>query len=410
MTSKSANRYPAELRERAVRMLLEQRSEYKSEHAAFNSIAPKIGCNPDTLRCWVRQHERDSNSSASENSLTTSERQRLKELEREVRELRRSNDILRQASAYFAPGGTRPLLEKIMPLIDSLSFEHGVESVCRELAIAPSTFYWHRQRRQHPETRCERDKRDDVLCVEIERVYEENKQVYGVRKVWHQLKRESIKVARCTVERLMKTLGLEGVIRGKSVKTIRSGKERCTADDLVNRQFVAEKPNQLWVADFTYVATWQGFAYVAFIIDVFAGVIVGWRVSSTMETSLVLDALEQALWARRPDGGIIHHSDRGSQYVSLAYTQRLKEAEAMASVGTVGDSYDNALAESINGLYKAEVIHRQSWKNRQDVELATLDWVDWFNNRRLLERIGYVAPVEAEQTYYASLMDKDQAA
>ena len=242
-----------------------------------------------------------------------------------------------------------------MPLIDSLSFEHGVESVCRELAIAPSTFYWHRQRRQHPETRCERDKRDDVLCVEIERVYEENKQVYGVRKVWHQLKRESIKVARCTVERLMKTLGLEGVIRGKSVKTTRSGKERCTADDLVNRQFVAEKPNQLWVADFTYVTTWQGFAYVAFIIDVFAGVIVGWRVSSTMETSLVLDALEQALWARRPDGGIIHHSDRGSQYVSLAYTQRLKEAEAMASVGTVGDSYDNALAESINGLYKAEV-------------------------------------------------------
>lgn len=297
-----------------------------------------------------------------------------------------------------------------MPLIDSLSFEHGVESVCRELAIAPSTFYWHRQRRQHPETRCERDKRDDVLCVEIERVYEENKQVYGVRKVWHQLKRESIKVARCTVERLMKTLGLEGVIRGKSVKTTRSGKERCTADDLVNRQFVAEKPNQLWVADFTYVTTWQGFAYVAFIIDVFAGVIVGWRVSSTMETSLVLDALEQALWVRRPDGGIIHHSDRGSQYVSLAYTQRLKEAEAMASVGTVGDSYDNALAESINGLYKAEVIHRQSWKNRQDVELATLDWVDWFNNRRLLERIGYVAPVEAEQTYYASLMDKEQAA
>nr|WP_279077888.1 IS3 family transposase [Hafnia alvei] len=410
MTSKSANRYPAELRERAVRMLLEQRSEYKSEHAAFNSIAPKIGCNPDTLRCWVRQHERDSNSSASENSLTTSERQRLKELEREVHELRRSNDILRQASAYFAPGGTRPLLEKIMPLIDSLSFEHRVESVCRELAIAPSTFYWHRQRRQHPETRCERDKRDDVLCVEIERVYEENKQVYGVRKVWHQLKRESIKVARCTVERLMKTLGLEGVIRGKSVKTTRSGKERCTADDLVNRQFVAEKPNQLWVADFTYVTTWQGFAYVAFIIDVFAGVIVGWRVSSTMETSLVLDALEQALWVRRPDGGIIHHNDRGSQYVSLAYTQRLKEAEAMASVGTVGDSYDNALAESINGLYKAEVIHRQSWKNRQDVELATLDWVDWFNNRRLLERIGYVAPVEAEQTYYASMMDKEQAA
>lgn len=293
-----------------------------------------------------------------------------------------------------------------MPLIDSLSAKHGVESVCQKLAIAPSTFYWHRQRLLHPETRCARDKRDDALCVEIQRVYEVNKQVYGVRKVWRQLTRESIKVARCTVERLMKTLGLEGVTRGKGVKTTHRGKERCTTDDLVQRQFVAERPNQLWVADFTYVSTWQGFAYVAFIIDVFAGVIVGWRVSSTMETTLVLDALEQALWARRPGSGVIHHSGRGSQYVSLAYTQRLKEAEVMASVGSVGDSYDNALAESINGLYKAEVIHRQSWKNRQDVELATLDWVDWFNNRRLLERIGYVPPVEAEKAYYASVNNK----
>lgn len=174
----------------------------------------------------------------------------------------------------------------------------------------------------------------------------------------------------------------------------------------MQRQFVAECPNQLWVADFTYVSTWQGFAYVAFIIGVFAGMIVGWWVSSTMETTLVLDALEQALWARRPGSGVIHHSDRGSQYVSLAYTQRLKETEVIASVGSVGDSYDNALAESINGLNKAEVIHRQSWKNRQDVELATLDWVDWFNNRRLLERIGHVPPVEAEKAYYVSMNNK----
>ncbi|HDL6964546.1 TPA: IS3 family transposase, partial [Yersinia enterocolitica] len=212
------------------------------------------------------------------------------------------------------------------------------------------------------------------------------------------------------VVRLMKKLKIKGVIRGKGVRTTRSNTAAETPRDLVNRQFVAERPNPLWVADFTYVSTWQGFAYVAFIIDVFAGVIVGWRVSSTMETSLVLDALEQALWARKPGSAVIHHSDRGSQYVSLAYTPRLKDAGVMASVGSVGDSYDNALAESINGLYKAEVIHRRSWQKRQEVELATLDWVDWFNNRRLLERIGYVPPVEAEKAYYASLVNKELAA
>ncbi|EIH1208433.1 IS3 family transposase, partial [Escherichia coli] len=202
-----------------------------------------------------------------------------------------------------------------------------------------------------------------------------NHSVYGVRKVWRQLLREGVTVARCTVERLMKVMGLAGVRRGKKVRTTVSRKE-AAAGDRVNRQFVAERPDQLWVADFTYVSTWQGFAYVAFIIDVFAGVIVGWRVSSSMKTTFVLDALEQALWARRPSG-TIHHSDKGSQYVSLAYTQRLKDAELLASTGSTGDSYDNAMAESINGLYKAEVIHRKSWKNRAEVELATLTWVDW---------------------------------
>ncbi|CNH03412.1 IS1329 transposase B [Yersinia enterocolitica] len=206
----------------------------------------------------------------------------------------------------------------------------------------------------------------------------------------------------------MKSMGLVGVLRGKKVRTTVSGKE-AAASYRVNRQFVAERPNQLWVADFTYVSTWQGFAYVAFIIDVFAGVIVGWRVSSSMETTFVLDALEQTLWARRPSG-TIHHSDKGSQYVSLAYTQRLREAELLASTGSTGDSYDNAMAESINGQYKAEVIHRQSWKNRQEVELATLAWVDWYNNRRLLERLGQIPPAEAEKAYYASIGNKDLAA
>ncbi|EEC8566405.1 IS3 family transposase, partial [Escherichia coli] len=203
-----------------------------------------------------------------------------------------------------------------------------------------------------------------------------------------QLLREGIRVARCTVARLMAVMGLAGVLRGKKVRTTVSRKA-VSAGDRVNRQFVAERPDQLWVADFTYVSTWQGFVYVAFIIDVFSGCIVGWRVSSSMETTFVLDALEQALWARRPSG-TVHHSDKGSQYVSLAYTERLKEAKLLASTGSTGDSYDNAMAESINGLYKAEVIHRKSWKNRAEVELATLTWVDWYNNRRLLGRLGHI--------------------
>ncbi len=228
------------------------------------------------------------------------------------------------------------------------------------------------------------------------------------RKVWRQLLREGIRVARCTVARLMAVMGLAGVLRGKKVRTTVSRKA-VSAGDRVNRQFVAERPDQLWVADFTYVSTWQGFVYVAFIIDVFAGCIVGWRVSSSMETTFVLDALEQALWARRPSG-TVHHSDKGSQYVSLAYTERLKEAKLLASTGSTGDSYDNAMAESINGLYKAEVIHRKSWKNRAEVELATLTWVDWYNNRRLLGRLGHIPPAEAEKAYYASIRNDDLAA
>ncbi|MDB8376473.1 IS3 family transposase [Escherichia coli] len=404
MTKKTL--FSPEVRQRAVRMVLESQGEYDSQWAAICSIAPKIGCTPETLRVWVRQHERDTGG--GDGGLTTAERQRLKELERENRELHRSNNILRQASAYFGEGGVRPPLEKIMPLLDKLREQYGVGPVCSELHIAPSTYYHCQQQRHHPDKRCTRAQRDDWLKREIQRVYDENHQVYGVRKVWRQLLREGIRVARCTVARLMAVMGLAGVLRGKKVRTTVSRKTVATGDR-VNRQFVAERPDQLWVADFTYVSTWQGFVYVAFIIDVFAGYIVGWRVSSSMETTFVLDALEQALWARRPSG-TIHHSDKGSQYVSLAYTERLKEAGLLASTGSTGDSYDNAMAESINGLYKAEVIHRKSWKNRAEVELATLTWVDWYNNRRLLGRLGHTPPAEAEKAYYASIGNNDLAA
>ncbi|HHS3906903.1 IS3 family transposase [Escherichia coli] len=399
-------RFSPEVRQRAIRMVLESQGEYDSQWAAICSIAPKIGCTPETLRVWVRQHERDTGG--GDGGLTTAERQRLKELERENRELRRSNDILRQASAYFCEGGVRPPLEKMMPLLDKLREQYGVGPLCSELHIAPSTYYHCQQQRHHPDKRSARAQRDDWLKKEIQRVYDENHQVYGVRKVWRQLLREGIRVARCTVARLMAVMGLAGVLRGKKVRTTISRKA-VAAGDRVNRQFVAERPDQLWVADFTYVSTWRGFVYVAFIIDVFAGYIVGWRVSSSMETTFVLDALEQALWARRPSG-TVHHSDKGSQYVSLAYTQRLKEAGLLASTGSTGDSYDNAMAESINGLYKAEVIHRKSWKNRAEVELATLTWVDWYNNRRLLERLGHTPPAEAEKAYYASIGNDDLAA
>ncbi|WP_434218726.1 IS3 family transposase [Escherichia coli] len=399
-------RFSPEVRQRAIRMVLESQDEYDSQWAAICSIAPKIGCTPETLRVWVRQHERDTGG--GDGGLTTVERQRLKELERENRELRRSNDILRQASAYFCEGGVRPPLEKVMPLLDKLRKLYGVGPVCSELHIAPSTYYHCQQQRHHPDKRSARAQRDDWLKKEILRVYDENHQVYGVRKVWRQLLREGIRVARCTVARLMAVMGLAGVLRGKKVRTTVSWKT-VAAGDRVNRQFVAERPDQLWVADFTYVSTWQGFVYVAFIIDVFAGYIVVWRVSSSIETTFVLDALEQALWARRPSG-TIHHSDKGSQYVSLAYTERLKEAGLLASTGSTGDSYDNAMAESINGLYKAEVIHRKSWKNRAEVELATLTWVDWYNNRRLLGRLGHTPPAEAEKAYYASIGNDDLAA
>jgi putative transposase len=293
----------------------------------------------------------------------------------------------------------------MIAFIDTHRDVYGVEPITRLLPIASSTYHEHSRRAREPQKVPGRQKRDAALSREILRVHRENFGVYGRRKVWRQLLREGTKVARCTVARLMRQLGLKGVIRGKAVKTTVPDKTAACPLDKVQRQFRAPAPNRLWLSDFTYVSTWQGFAYVAFIIDAFARRIVGWRVSRNARADFVLDALEQALHARQPvKSGLIHHSDRGSQYVSIRYTERLADVGIEPSVGSVGDSYDNALAETVNGLYKAEVIRRQaSWKSIEAVELATLAWVDWFNNRRLLEPIGNIPPAEAEANYYAAL-------
>jgi putative transposase len=294
----------------------------------------------------------------------------------------------------------------MIAFIDDQRAAYGVEPICKVLPIAPSTYYEHAAKRADPAKLSKRAKRDTALQADIRRVFAENFAVYGARKVWRQLRREGLEVARCTVERLMRTMDLQGVIRGKPVRTTISDKATACPLDRINRQFQTPGPNRLWVSDFTYVATWQGFVYVAFVVDTFARRIVGWRVSRTAHADFVLDALEQALHDRRPvhRGGLIHHSDRGSQYVSIKYTERLVEAGIEPSVGSVGDSYDNALAETINGLYKAEVIHRRGpWKSLEGVEYATLEWVDWFNRRRLLEPIGNIPPAEAEQRYFAML-------
>jgi len=297
--------------------------------------------------------------------------------------------------------------------IDDHRQAYGVEPICKVLPIAPSTYRERQAQRRDPARLSARARRDLELKPEIARVFAENFAVYGVRKVWRQMGREGLAVARCTVERLMREMGLQGAIRGKPVRTTISDKAAPCPLDHVNRQFHALAPNRLWLSDFTYVATWAGFVYVAFVIDAYARRIVGWRASRTAHAGFVLDALEQALHDRRPvhRAGLIHHSDRGSQYVSIKYTERLAEAGIEPSVGSVGDSYDNALAETINGLYKAEVIHRRGpWKSFEAVEFATLQWVDWFNNRRLLQPIGNIPPAEAEAAHYAAIAQQAIAA
>jgi transposase InsO family protein len=289
--------------------------------------------------------------------------------------------------------------------IDDHREKFGVEPICGVLPIAPSVYYEHKMRQRSPERRPARARRDEALCEQIGRVWRENHEVYGPRKVWRQMKREQLSVARCTVERLMRHLGLQGAVRGRKFKvtTIADAAAQRPAD-LVTRQFKASHPNQLWVADLTYVATWRGFVYVAFVIDVFSRRIVGWRASSSLRSDLALDALEQALYERpvAESDRLIHHSDRGVQYLSIRYTERLAEAGIESSVGSKGDSYDNALAETVIGLYKTEVIRRRGpWKGIEDVEFATLTWVAWFNSSRLLEPLGYVPPDEFEAAYHS---------
>jgi transposase InsO family protein len=291
----------------------------------------------------------------------------------------------------------------MVSFIDEHRVLYGVEPICRVLPIAPSVYYEHKRCQAHPERRSARARRDGFLGPDIRRVWDENRGCYGARKVWEQLKREAYDVARCTVERLMGDLGLFGVVRGRKTRTTIPENAADRPMDLVQRQFKADRPNQLWVSDLTYVATWRGFVYVAFVIDVYSRRIVGWRASSSLRSDLALDALEQALWDRAPEkeDRLVHHSDRGGQYLSIRYTDRLIEAGIELSVGSVGDAYDNALAESVIGLFKTEVInHEGPWRGLEHVEFATLEWVAWFNSQRLLEPIGYVPPAEYEEAYY----------
>jgi putative transposase len=287
--------------------------------------------------------------------------------------------------------------------IDAYRDRFGVEPICRVLQIAPSTYFLHKQQQRDPTLRSARAQADGRLSGEIQRIHREHHAVYGVVKVWKQLRREGVLTARCTVARLMRRLGLQGAVRGRAwVVTTDADGQAPARPDLVDRQFRATRPNALWVADFTFVATWRGFVYVAFVVDVFARRIVGWRVSASLKTDFVLDALEQAVYERRPDQPLVHHSDRGTQYLSMRYTDRLADIGIAPSVGSRGDSYDNALAESVIGLFKTEVIRRKGpWRHLEAVEFATLEWVDWFNTRRLLEPIGHVPPAEYEARYYA---------
>lgn len=295
-----------------------------------------------------------------------------------------------------------------MDVIDRHRDAFGVGPICKVLRVAPSAYWRHAARQCRPELRSARARSDEALIPHVERVWRGNLEVYGADKVWRQLNREGVRVARCTVGRLMRRLGLRGAVRGKAVRTTVADPAAPCPLDRVNRQFTAQRPNQLWVADFTYVPTWQGFAYVAFIIGVFARYIVGWRASHSMRADFVLDAPEQALYARQPEpgDGLVHHSDGGSQYVPIRYSERLAEAGIEPSVGSKGDSYDNALAETVNGLYKAELIHRRApWKTLESVELATLEWLSWFNHSRLLEPIGHIPPGEAEANYCRQLAE-----
>lgn len=377
--------------------------------AAIQAIAPKFGCTPETLRSWHQKHLAKQNPVTIS---TESQAARIAELEREIRELKQANEIIRKAAA-FSPRRSSAAHTSDGQIHRRWKRKYGVEPICRILPIAPSTYYRIKDEQDNPEKQCRRKQSDKHLMAQIKQIWQASGCRYGIRKVWHKLKQDGMpKLGRCTVERLMKQLGIQGVWRGKGKITTKQRPGQQSPDDLVKRNFSADAPNKLWVADFTYIKTKSGWVYTAFVIDVFKRVIVGWKVSNHMDTQLVLDALNQALDARGRPSGVIHHSDKGSQYLSIKYGERLKQSGLAASVGTTGDSYDNALAESVNGLYKAEVIDylKQEWDGVNDVALATLDWVHWYNHERLHSTNGYVSPVDAENIYYCSLIPSGYAA
>ncbi|WP_406730411.1 IS3 family transposase [Streptomyces sp. NBC_01794] len=399
------SRYPLELRRRAVRMVAEVRDDYPTETAALQAVAEKLDIGSrETLRNWVKQHAIDAGTRPG---TTTEESAQLKALKKENAELKRANEILK-AAAKFLRGRARPATHTLVAFID----EHrdrfgGVEPICRTLTehdckTAPSTYYAHKKRLETPSAR---SVRDEELKERIQEVYTSNYRVYGARKIWRELNRQGHTVARCTIERLMRELGITGAVRGKKVVTTITDPAAGRAPDLLDRDFVARAPNRCWVADFTHVAAWSGVVYI--VVDTFSRRIVGWSASTSKETQLVLDALEMALWQRdredRPHtpGQLIHHSDAGSQYTSFRLAEHLDAAGIAASIGSVGDAYDNALMESTIGLYKTELIKPQRpWKSLSQVELATAEWVDWYNHRRLHGEIGHVPPVEYEANHY----------
>ncbi|MEU8140260.1 IS3 family transposase [Streptodolium elevatio] len=399
--------YPLELRQRAVRMVAEVRGDYPTESAAMSAVAAKLGiASRETLRKWVRQEQVDTGERAG---TTTDEAEEIKRLRRENAELKRANEILKAASGFLR-GRARPATHALVAFID----EHrdrfgGVEPICHVLtghgvSIAPSTYYAHRQRLRRPSARTVRDAE---LKAVIREVFDANFRVYGARKIWRELHRRGHPAARCTVERLMRDLGIAGAVRGKRIVTTIRDPAASRAPDLVDRDFVAPAPNRCWVADFTHVAARAGVVYVAFVVDTFSRRIVGWSASMSKQTQLVLDAVEMGLWQRDRDGRphvpgeLVHHSDAGSQYTSFRLAAHLDRAGIAASIGSVGDAYDNALMESAIGLFKTELIKpRQPWASLSQVELATAEWIDWYNHRRLHGEIGHLPPVEYEANYY----------